>query len=293
MPNPTLGTAPLTTQFHTRALSQASKYIEQKWTRDIQQPFNKVLQAKKLVQDRSGLVSDGGDLLNIPFTATVNARAKAAATGLIYDSPEGSPVTLAIDKHYYVGVMLEDIAKIQGSYDLKSAFQERMTEALARQIDTDLMSLFASAGTTVAGGAAVTDASILAIVTALDLADVPQEQRRGVIGANTKADLLGINKYTAYDQTGKTGKAVDGSDGLVGSLYGMDIYYSGNVQTSVTGRNMFFHKKAINIAQQQAPKFEMEYSVDYLGWKTALHCVYGVGVERPSAFVQLTRTTAP
>jgi hypothetical protein len=287
MANPTTGSN------HTRAIAQTAQYIQEKWTRDIQQPFNKVLQAKKLVNDRSGLVADGGDILNIPFAATVNARAKAASTGITYDSPEGAPVVLNIDKHYYVGVLIEDIAKVQASYDLKATFQERMTEALARQIDTDLMSLYGSVGTTVAGGAAVTDASVIAVVTAFDVADVPQEGRRGIIGANTKADLLGVNKYTAYDQTGKTGTAVDGSDGLVGSLYGMDIYYSGNVQTSTTGRNLFFHKKALSIASQQAPKFEMEYSVDQLGWKTALHTIYGVGVERASAFIGLTRTTAP
>lgn len=289
MANPTPGSN------HTRALAQASQYIQEKWTRDIQQPFNKVLQAAKLVQDRSGLVADGGDILNIPFTATVNARAKVASTALTYDSPEGAPVTMNIDKHYYIGVLIEDIAKVQSSYDLKSAFQERMSEALARQIDTDLMSLYGSVGSTVAGGAAVGDTSVIAVVTAFDTADVPMELRRGIIGANTKADLLGVNKYVAYDQTGKTGAAVSGGSdsGLVGSLYGMDIFYSGNVQTSVTGRNLFFHKKALNLAKQQAPKFEMEYSVDQLGWKTALHTIYGVGVERASAFIGLTRTTAP
>lgn len=287
MANPTTGSNV------TRSIAQTSQYVQEKWTRDVQQPFNKVLQAAKLVQDRSGLVSDGGDILNIPFTATVNARAKTASTAITYDSPEGAPVTMNIDKHYYVGVLLEDIAKIQSNYDLKTAFQERMSEALARQIDTDLMSLYASAGSTVAGGANVTDAGIISIVTAFDTNDVPQQLRRGIIGANTKADLLGVNKYVAYDQTGKAGTATDGSDGLVGSLYGMDIYYSGNVQTSTTGRNLFFHKNAISLAKQQAPKFEMEYSVDYIGTKTVLHTVYGVGVERANAFVQLTRTTAP
>lgn len=245
------------------------------------------------MQDRSGLVADGGDILNIPFTAGVNARAKVASTAITYDSPEGAPVTLNIDKHYYVGVLIEDIAKIQSNYSLKEAFQERMAEALARQIDTDLMALYGSAGTSVSGGAAVDDADIIAVVTAFDAANVPMNGRRGIIGANTKADLLGINKYTAYDQTGKTGKAVDGSDGLVGTLYNMDLHYSGNVPTSTTGRNLFFHKKAINLAKQQAPKFEMEYSVDYVGWKTILHTVYGVGVERASAVIELTRTTAP
>jgi hypothetical protein len=245
-----------------------------------------------LVQDRSGLVPDG-DVLNIPFTAAVNARAKAASTAITYDSPEGTPVTLNIDKHYYVGVLIEDIAKVQSHYSLKEAFQERMAEALARQIDTDLMNLYSGAGSTVAGGAAVTDPGILSVVAGLDTANTPNSLRRGIVGHNTKIDLLGINKYVAYDQTGKTGRAVDGPiDDFLGSVYGMDIYHSGNVQVSTTGRNLFFHKKAVNVAKQQAPKFEMEYSVDQLGTKTALHTVYGVGVERAASLIELTRTTA-
>lgn len=286
MANPTTGSNV------TRAISQTSQYIQEKWTRDIQQPFDKVLQAAKLVQDRSGLVTDGGDTINIPFAAGVNARAKVASTAITYDSPEGAPVTLAIDKHYYVGVLIEDIAKIQSSYDLKAAFQQRMAEALARQLDTDLMALYASAGTTVTGGATVDDADVLAVLTAFDTANVPSSERRGIIGHNTKADLLGVNKYTTYDQTGKTGEAVNGSTDWNGRIYGIDFYHSGNVQFATTGHNLFFHKSAITLAQQQAPKFEMEYSVDYIGWKTVLHTVYGVGVERAGAVIDLTRATA-
>lgn len=276
----------------TRSIAQTAQYVQEKWTREVQQPFDKVLQAAKLVQDRSGLVTDG-DVLNIPFTSAVNARAKTASTAITYDSPEGTPVTLNIDKHYYVGVLIEDIAKVQSHYDLKSAFQERMAESLARQIDTDLMSLYASVGSTVSGGAAITDAGVLSVVAGLDTANTPNSMRRGIVGHNTKIDLLGVNKYVAYDQTGKTGRAVDGPiDDFLGSIYGMDIYHSGNVQVSTTGRNLFFHKKAINVAKQQAPKFEMEYSVDHLGTKTALHTIYGVGVERAASFIELTRTTA-
>lgn len=287
MANPTTGSNV------TLSIAQTSQYVQEKWTREIEQPFDAALQIAKLVQDRSGLISDGGDTIRVPFTAGVNARSKAASTNITYDSPEGAPISLSIDKHYYVGVLIEDIAKVQSNYELKSVFQKRMTEALARQIDTDLMALYASAGTTVSGGAAVDDADILAVVAAFDVANTPQGQRRGIIGHYTKQDLLGINKYTAYDQTGKTGKAVDGSDGLIGSVYGIDLYHSGNVPTSTTGRNLFFHKSAITKAVQQKPKFEMEYSVDALGWKTALHTVYGIGVERAASVIELTRTTAP
>ncbi len=287
MANPTTGSNV------TRSIAQTSQYIQEAWTRDIQQPFDKKLQIAKLVQDRSGLISDGGDTIRVPFTAGVDARAKSASTNITYDSPEGSPIAINIDKHYYVGVLIEDIAKVQSNYDLQSAFKERMAEALARQLDTDLMALYGSAGTTVSGGAAIDDADIISVVAAFDAANTPSSMRRGIVGHNTKADLLGVNKYTAYDQTGKTGKAVDGTDGLVGSVYGMDIYHSGNVPTNTTGRNLFFHKSAITKAEQKKPEFWIEKSVDALGWKTALHTVYGVGVERAASVIELTRTTAP
>lgn len=286
MANPTTGSNV------TLSIAQTSQYVKEIWDKEIQQPFDKILQASKLVQDRSGMVAAGGDIARMPFTAGVNARAKSASTDITYDSPEGSPITLNIDKHYYVGVKIEDIAKVQANYDLKAAFQVRMAEALARQIDTDLLGLFSVAGTTVSGGAAIDDADMISVVSAFDAANTPLDMRRGVIGTYTKGDLLGVNKYTAYDQTGKTGKAVDGTDGLIGSVYGIDLYFSQNVPTSTTGRNLFFHKNAINVAKQQAPKFEMEYSVDSLATKTALHAIYGVGIERAASVIELTRTTA-
>jgi hypothetical protein len=280
----------------TRAIAQTAQYIVEKWTREIEQPFDKILQAAKLVRDRSGLIQDGGDTINIPYAIGVDARAKAASTNITYDVPNGAPISLAIDKHYYVGVLIEDIVKVQSNYELKSVFKERMMEALARQVDTDLMALYASAGTTVSGGAAIDDADILAVLTAFDVANTPTSQRRGIVGHNTKADLLGINKYVAYDQTGDKGVAthMDGDmPGALGTIYGMDLYHSGNVATSTTGRNLFFHKNAISLAQQLKPKFETEYSVDALAWKTALHTIYGLGVERASSVIELTRTTAP
>lgn len=287
MANPTLGSNV------TRSIAQVAQYVQELWTREIEEPFDKKLQVAKLVQDRSGLAKGGGDVINVPFTGTVNARAKSASTNVTFDSPDGTAISLNIDKHYYSAMLIEDIAKVQANYDLKSAFQSRMSESIARQIDTDLMSLYGSAGTSVSGGAAIDDADLISVVYNFDNANTPQDARRGVIGHNTKSDLLAIPKFVEADKTGKTGKAVDGSSGLVGSVYGMDLFHSGNVQTSTTGRNLFFHRDALTLVKQQAPKFEMEYSVDAIGTKTVLHAIYGVGVERAASFIELTRTTAP
>jgi hypothetical protein len=59
--------APTTGSNVTRAISQTAQYIQELWTREIEQPFDKILQAAKLVQDRSGLAADGGDTVNVPF----------------------------------------------------------------------------------------------------------------------------------------------------------------------------------------------------------------------------------
>lgn len=287
MANPTTGSNV------TLSIAQTSQYVQEIWSREIQQPFDKTLQAAKLVKDLSGLAKGGGDLIRSPFTAIVNARAKSASTDLTFDSPEGAPIVLNIDKNYYVGVKIENIASVQSNYDIKSAFYERMAEALARQIDTDLLALYASAGTSVSGGAAIDDADILSVVTTFDLANTPTDMRRGIVGSYTKADLSGINKYTTYENTGKTGLAVDRSGGLIANVYDMDIYFSQNVPTNTTGRNLFFHKNAISIAKQQAPKFSTQWMVRSDAWETSLTTIYGVGVERSASLVELSRTTAP
>jgi hypothetical protein len=287
MANPTTGSNV------TLSIAQTSQYVPELWSREIQQPFDKTLQITKLVKDLSGLAKGGGDLIRSPFTAAVDARAKAASTDLTFDSPEGAPVVLNIDKHYYVGVKIEDIAQVQSSYALKEAFLQRMSEGLARQIDTDGLALYASAGTSVSGGATVDDADILSVVLTFDLANNPTGTRRGVIGPRTKGDLLAVNKFVAYDQTGKTGKAVDGSGGLIANVYDIDLYMSQNVPTSTTGRNLFFDKNAISFAQQQAPKFVSTYMTRSLAYETALHAIYGWGVERSASVIELTRTTAP
>src|SRR3990167_11331015 len=95
----------------TRAISQTAQYIQEKWTREIQQPFDKALKMAPLVQDRSGLVTDGGDTVNVPFVAGVDSRAKAASTNVTYDSPDGTAIVGAIDKHYYSAVLIEEDRK--------------------------------------------------------------------------------------------------------------------------------------------------------------------------------------
>src|ERR1035437_3805548 len=270
--------------------------IAQKWTKEVELPFYKALRFQNLITQRGSLVQDGGNVINVPFLGTLNARSKSASTNVTFDANSETTITININKQTYSAVLIEDIAKVQASYDLQSLYRAAQAEAVARQVDTDIASLYTGAGTTVAAGTVVTDPNIISTVTTFDANNVPRSERFGIIGAYTEGDLLNINKYVAYDRTGQTGVAVkdtSSDDSLVGRLYGMELHMSNNVVvTGGSGYDVFFHKKAMSIAMQLAPTYKMEDSVDAIGMKAVLHCIYGVAVERSGALVSLSRTTA-
>jgi hypothetical protein len=273
--------------------------IAQKWTKEVELPFYKALRFQALITQRGDLVQDGGNIINVPFLSTLTARSKAAGTNVTYDNNTEASIVININKQTYSAVLIEDIAKVQASYDLQNLYRGAQAEAVARQVDTDIASLYTGAGTIVSAGAVVTDANIISVTTTLDANNVPRSDRYGIIGSYTEGDLLNVNKYVAYDQTGKTGVAVNGDtedDTLVGWLYGMKLHMSNNLVVSAgapnIGHDMFFHKKAMSIAMQLSPTYKMEDSADAIGMKAVLHCVYGVAVERPTALVDLQRNIA-
>ena len=273
--------------------------IAQKWTKEVELPFYKALRFQPLITQRGNLVADGGNVINVPFLSTLNARSKAAGTAVTYDNNTEASITINVNKQTYSAVLIEDIAKVQANYDLQTLYRGAQAEAVARQVDTDIASLYTGAGNVVSAGATVTDANVISLVTTFDANNVPRSERYGIIGAYTEGDLLNINKYTAYDQTGKTGTAVDAGtsdDSLVGRLYGMELHLSNNVVVSAgtpnIGHDLFFHKKALSIAMQLAPTYKMEDSVDFIGMKAVLHTIYGVAVERATALIDLQRNTA-
>lgn len=268
----------------------AAKLIAEKWTKEIEKPFYKALYFQNLVTNRNDLAS-GGSKLNIPFMSTYDARDKVAGTAVTYDANTETEIELTINKHKYLAFTIEDITKVQSNYALQELYRGAQKEALARAIDTDLASLHASAGTNIAGGATADDADILSVVQALDLANVPQTDRAGIVGAKVMGDLRAVNKYVAYDQTGQTGLAVSGRAN-VPHVYGMDIHMSNNVvDDAVSTHNLFFHKSAIGLAIQLKPTYKMEDSVDVIGVKSVLHTIYGLGVERSAALVDLERAS--
>lgn len=273
----------------------AANFIPEIWTGEVQEAFhNELVMANKVLR-LDDETKGGGDTLHIPQVTELSAGDKSAGTDITYSANTESKIDVSINKHKYTAFLLEDITKLQASYDLRSLLTKEISRSVAEQVDSDLTGLYSGLSQTVSGGTALDDADIISGIEKLDDANTPQSERFYVVDAAGMADLRGVDKFTQYQISGEKGVTVGGNGGMVANVYGVDVFMSNNIVTTggttVTHHSLLFHKEAFILAKQQDIKVEAEYSVDALGWKVAAHCVYGVAEYRDTSAVDVQYTT--
>ena len=103
-----------------------------------------------------------------------------------------------------------------------------------------------------------------------------------VVNPTLFADILnpaaGIAQYfIRNDAVGEGNRGL--RSGMVGSLYGIDVYMSNTISTGGTATTIpgaIFHKSACAIAVQNEVRVQSEYSIDALGTKVVSDLLYGV-----------------
>ena len=99
---------------------------------------------------------------------------------------------------------------------------------------------------------------------------------------------MGIDRYVSSDFVG--GRGVE--SGLIGNLYGVDVYVSSNAPILETAAQnaggqvrgcMFFHKDAIVLAEQMSVRSQTQYKQEYLSTLYTADTLYGVETYRPEA----------
>ena len=124
----------------------------------------------------------------------------------------------------------------------------------------------------------------------MDDANVPMDNRCLVVPPAVRKSLMGIDRYVSSDFVG--GRGVE--SGLIGNLYGVDIYVSNNVpvmevaaqnsaSTADTRGCLFFHADAIVMAEQLAVRSQTQYKQEYLSTLYTADTLYGVQTYRPEA----------
>ena len=262
-------------------------FIPEIWADGIYKYFDRKTVFRGLVDDYSALVSGKGygDAINVPEMSIISATAKSAGADVAYDATATTTTQLALNKHKYVAKLFEDIALIQSEADLVAKYSRMMGEALARQVDADIwaeldglnQSQDLSADNTLTAGVFE---SVLATLGENDIPYMDGECSM-VVNPTLFADILnpsgGIAQYfIRNDAVGEGNRGL--RSGMVGSLYGIDVYMSNTVSSSGTDGTVagaVFHKSACVFASQQEVRVQSEYSIDALGTKLVSDLLYG------------------
>ena len=262
-------------------------FIPEIWADGIYKYFERKSVFRGLVDDYSSLVKGKGygDAINVPEMSIISASAKSAGADVAYDATATTTTQLTLNKHKYVAKLFEDIALIQSEADLVSKYSRMMGEALARQVDADIwaeldglnQSQDLSADNTLTAGVFET------VLATLGENDIPYSDGECsmVVNPTLFADILnpsaGIAQYfIRNDAVGEGNRGL--RSGMVGSLYGIDVYMSNTVSSSGpdgTVVGAVFHKSAAVFASQQEVRVQSEYSIDALGTKLVSDLLYG------------------
>lgn len=249
-------------------------FIPEVWSKQVQEFTRSRLVLANLVQRFDSEVANYGDRIHIPFDTELVANNKVQGVSVSYQNPTDTEVELIVNKHKESSFTVEDILKKQSHVDLMSRYTSSAGYAIAKVVDTDLAALATGFSQNFGTyNTAITTDVILDSIEALDLADVPMEDRHFVFRPDVKRDLLDISTYTSAD-------FVDGrpvQSGMVGQLYGVNTYMSTNILKSGNNTsNMLFHRDALALAMQEDPRTQSDYDIDQLATKVVVDIIYGV-----------------
>ena len=263
-------------------------FIPEIWADGIYKFFERKTVFRGLVEDYSALISGKGygDVIHIPEMSLISASDKSAGSDVSYDATVTTETQLTINKHKYVAKLFEDVAMIQSEADLVEKYSRMMGESLARQVDADIWSELDGLNQSQALSAddTLTASVFESVLATLGENDIPymDGECAMVVNPTLFADILnpsaGIAQYfIRNDAVGEGNRGL--RSGLVGSLYGIDVYMSNTVSTGGTNTTIpgaVFHKSACVIAVQNDVRVQSEYSIDALGTKVVSDLLYGV-----------------
>ncbi len=291
----------------------AATFIPEIWSDEVIAAYQKNLKMSPLVK-RMSMTGKKGDKIHVPKPIRGAASAKVADTAVNIQANVEQELQIEINRHFEYSRFIEDIVEVQALNSLRQFYTEDAGYQLALTVDTDLMNcgtgfgdgtldlaaptgadwansnsyyfndttgldLFV-AGTT-ASGDNFTDLGFREAIKILDDANVPMEDRCLIIPPAARKTVMGIERYVSSDfRDDRTVKS-----GLIGNVYGVDVYVSSNcptLETNVRGC-MFFHKDAIIHAEQMNVRSQTQYKQEYLSTLYTADTLYGVQVYRPEA----------
>jgi N4-gp56 family major capsid protein len=264
-------------------------FIPEIWSDEVIATYKSNLVAANLVRNLNH-AGKKGDSIHIPTPGRSSAAAKAINTDVTAQTDHAGTETVTIDKHYEYSMYIEDFAEMQALNSMRKFYTDDAGFALAKQVDTSIITDLDGASALTGGNSVITgvtdwDASILAAIEVLNDSNVPVDGRSLMVTPSCMTALMSTHRFTEQQFIGD-GNAI--KTGLIGSIYGIEVFMSTQVGTGSTEKAFMFQKEAVVLATQQSIRTQTQYKQEKLADLFTADTIYGSKVVRPGSIQELT-----
>lgn len=240
-------------------------------------------------------------------------------------------ITISINKHKEYSRLIEDIVDVQALPSLRRFYTDDAGYAIAKRVDKDIVfQLGAGLTTNGVAGTCVEDAATGAVAASstwtpfvgdgvttwsptantnagnavdltdlgirrgvfkLDSVDAPMAGRYLVLPPVAKALLLGVARYTQQAFTGEAGPGNSIRNGLVGNVYGIEVYVTNNqpgvlsANNTLNGLAYLIQRDSAVLVEQMGIRTQQQYKQEFLADLFTADMIYGTAALRGGSIV--------
>lgn len=233
-----------------QSVAASGQFVPELWAKEVVHARESRLVMPNRVARYDAEFKNGGDIMRLPTIAALSASSVGSYGAITLASHSETALSLTVDQWVYAAVEVEELAKVQSSYDLLKEYSKAIGYALKLNLEDYLLGLYTGVTNSVGtSGSPVSDPVLLNAILYLDEADTPEEDRTIIMRPASKSALLGIDKFVDANKTGYAKSAA--VTGMFGDIYGIPIFFSNRVVSSTGVRNLVFHKDAFMCAIQK------------------------------------------
>ena len=233
-----------------QSAAASGQFVPELWAKEVIHARETKLVMPNRIARYDAEFKNGGDILRIPQIAHLTATSVGSYGAISLASHSETPLALTVDQWIYAAVEVENLAKVQASYDMLKEYSKRISYSLKVNLEAYILALYSTLTQSVGTASTpVSDAVLLNAILKLDEASAPEEDRTIIMRPASKSVLLQMDKFVDASKTGYAKSAA--LTGMFGDIYGIPIFFSNNVVSSTGIRNLVFHKDAFMCAIQK------------------------------------------
>jgi hypothetical protein len=215
--------------------------------------------AKTVSRDFDFTPATQGASIKIPRRGALEAKAKTAGNEVTPQNPTMDDVTVTLNQHYEVTLIIDDVTKVLQNQDIQIGYGEDAGIALAEQVEGALAALYASIPNDQTG-ALTTSTSDTIISSFLAARQMLVEQKVplmapkfGYFHPSLYTKLLGIQRFTSAADLGGGNVITSGKLAPIAGIQPFESQMVVSTGSPATYHNMIYTKNALVLASRPLP----------------------------------------